>query len=99
MALDVMYISKILDQQTLQINSKVTDKNIKKNPHSFEDQPLLIEIVQKFWSWGQIWDAINLLKETLSNLNCHTPFSSCLDLAKMTEFLWNMASQNLPTDT
>lgn len=30
MALDVMYISKILDQQTLQINSKVTDKNIKK---------------------------------------------------------------------
>ena len=36
------------DKQTRQENCKAANRNIEKSPHYFEDQPLRIEIVQKF---------------------------------------------------
>lgn len=46
--------------------------NIENPPNGFEDQPLRIEIVQKFNLSGQIWYLINSPKETSSIYKCCT---------------------------
>ena len=67
----------------------------KKSPQSFENQPLRIEIVQKFYLCGQIEHEIIFLKETLPILNFHTPFILEIDQAKTKLFLQNGALHNL----
>ena len=67
----------------------------KKSPQSFENQLLRIEIVQKFYLYGQIQHEIIFLKETLSILNFHTPFILQIDQAKTKKILQNGALHNL----
>ena len=70
------------NQQAWRINCKATSKDMEKSPYGCGDQPLWIEILQKFYWCGQIWYAINSLKETLSISNRHAPFGLRLDQAK-----------------
>ena len=78
-ACDVMCISKILISKL--DSFKASNKNIKKFQHGFKDQPVRVEVVQRFYSCGQIWYGINSLKEMLSISNCPASFGLQLDQA------------------
>ena len=80
-ACDVMCIGKILISKLDRQVSKHPIRILKKFQHSFEDQPIRMEVVQRFYLCSQIWYAINSLKETLSISNCPASFGLQLDQA------------------
>ena len=73
---------------TTQVNCKATSKNIEKSQQVFQDQPIKIETVQRIYLSCQILYVINLLKGTLSILNCDSPFGLQLDQAENKQFLF-----------
>ena len=83
---------------TTQVNCKATSKNIEKSQQVFQDQPIRIETVQRIYLSSQILYVINLLKGTLSILNCDAPFGLQLDQAENKQFLSNSAFQNISSD-
>ena len=83
---------------TTQVNCKATSKNIEKSQQVFQDQPIRIETVQRIYLSCQILYVINLLKGTLSILNCDAPFGLQLDQAENKQFLSNSAFHNISSD-